>query len=559
MTIRMKLLGGGVVVSLLLGLVLALTIFSFERLSGGFTEVVERSSTGVDNSTASAGYAARSDESLAKVSAGMLELADDISKTNMHVKVLQRKIGQISGNLKDLLEEMGEVSAELPEGWYARERLEELTDEVGDAEEIMRREALISLKSTVVSMGEFSKRLDDQVKDIGALTGELHEVKSLSADVVTANQEIQALSLDFGGQIGVSRNLIGAVLVTLIVLCMIGVFLLTRAITAPLNRVIDAMEDIAAGEGDLTQRLEYKGGGEMSRLATAFNSFVEKVHQLVAEVATSMGHFSTVVESTTEIADQTSQGVVQQQTETDQVATAVNELSFSAQEMSDNSVNAAESAQHAEDEANSGKQVVARSVAAVESLSQNVIASVGMVQKIAVDSEDVGKVIAVIQEIAEQTNLLALNAAIEAARAGEQGRGFAVVADEVRTLANRTQRSTEEIRGIIERLQSGTREAEQAMQAGQQQAEENLELAAQAGQALENIAGVVTSIKRQIQQIATATQQQTSVTEEINRSVDNINEVGKRTAQGARKAADSSEELAGYSREVQGVLSRFKI
>jgi methyl-accepting chemotaxis protein len=397
------------------------------------------------------------------------------------------------------------------------------------------------------------------VKDIGALTGELHEVKSLSADVVTANQEIQALSLDFGGQIGVSRNLIGAVLVTLIVLCMIGVFLLTRAITAPLNRVIDAMEDIAAGEGDLTQRLEYKGGGEMSRLATAFNSFVEKVHQLVAEVATSMGHFSTVVESTTEIADQTSQGVVQQQTETDQVATAVNELSFSAQEMSDNSVNAAESAQHAEDEANSGKQVVARSVAAVESLSQNVIASVGMVQKIAVDSEDVGKVIAVIQEIAEQTNLLALNAAIEAARAGEQGRGFAVVADEVRTLANRTQRSTEEIRGIIERLQSGTREAEQAMQAGQQQAEENLELAAQAGQALENIAGVVTSIKRQIQQIATATQQQTSVTEEINRSVDNINEVGKRTAQGARKAADSSEELAGYSREVQGVLSRFKI
>jgi methyl-accepting chemotaxis protein len=559
MTIRMKLLGGGVVVSLLLGLVLALTIFSFERLSGGFTEVVERSSTGVDNSTASAGYAARSDESLAKVSAGMLELADDISKTNMHVKVLQRKIGQISGNLKDLLEEMGEVSAELPEGWYARERLEELTDEVGDAEEIMRREALISLKSTVVSMGEFSKRLDDQVKDIGELTGELHEVKSLSADVVTANQEIQALSLDFGGQIGVSRNLIGAVLVTLIVLCMIGVFLLTRAITAPLNRVIDAMEDIAAGEGDLTQRLEYKGGGEMSRLATAFNSFVEKVHQLVAEVATSMGHFSTVVESTTEIADQTSQGVVQQQTETDQVATAVNELSFSAQEMSDNSVNAAESAQHAEDEANSGKQVVARSVAAVESLSQNVIASVGMVQKIAVDSEDVGKVIAVIQEIAEQTNLLALNAAIEAARAGEQGRGFAVVADEVRTLANRTQRSTEEIRGIIERLQSGTREAEQAMQAGQQQAEENLELAAQAGQALENIAGVVTSIKRQIQQIATATQQQTSVTEEINRSVDNINEVGKRTAQGARKAADSSEELAGYSREVQGVLSRFKI
>ena len=559
MTIRTKLLGGGVLVSLLLGLVLALTIFSFDGLSGGFIEVVEHASTGVDNSTASARNIAKSDESLAEVSTGMLELADDISRTNMHVKVLQRKIGQISGNLKDLLEEMGEVTAELPEGWYARERLEELTDEVGDAEEIMRREALISLKGTVVKMGDFSQRLDDQVKDISALTGELHEVKSLSDDVVTANREIQTLSLDFGSQIDLSRNLIGAVVITVIVLSLIGVVLLTRAITAPLSCVIEAMENIAAGEGDLTQRLACAGDGEMSRLAVAFNSFVEKVHRLVTEVAESMGHFSNVVERSTEIADQTSQGVVQQQTETDQVATAVNELSFSAQEMSDNSANAAESAQNAEDEANSGKQVVERSVAAVESLSQNVIASVGMVQKIAVDSENVGKVIAVIQEIAEQTNLLALNAAIEAARAGEQGRGFAVVADEVRTLANRTQRSTEEIRGIIERLQSGTREAERAMQAGQQQAEQNLELAAQAGQALENIAGVVTSIKRQIQQIAAATQQQTSVTEEINRSVDNINEVGKRTAQGARKAAASSEELAGYSREVQGVLNRFKI
>ena len=559
MTIRMKLLGGGATISLLLGSVLAMAVYSFGNLAGGFSAVVQKSTTGVDNSLSTATNISAADERLSNVSSGMLILVDDINQTNMHVKVLQRKIQQVSAALQELLEGAGEMAADLPEGWHVRDSLEELTGEMGNIEEIMRREALVSLKSTVGKMSQFAQRIDGQVQDINQLSGELNKVKELSTDVVSANREIQALAEDFSGQIYLSRNAIGAVLVGAVIICLVGVILLTRAITRPLNCAIEALENIAAGEGDLTKRLDCQGTGEMTSLAIAFNSFVGKIHRIVSEIADTMGHFSSVVSHTAEIADETNQGVVQQQTETDQVATAVNQLSCSAQEVAASGAKAAESAQQAEQEATNGRTVVAGSVAAVESLSRNVIESVGLIQKLSADSEDVGKVIAVIREIAEQTNLLALNAAIEAARAGEQGRGFAVVADEVRTLANRTQSSTEEIRGIIERLQAGTKAAERAMQAGREQVGLTVEQAAMAGKALDTISQVVTSIKHQNLQIASATRQQTAVTEEINRSVVNINDVSKRTAGGAQKAARSSEELAGFAMQIQGLLAQFKI
>ncbi len=332
-----------------------------------------------------------------------------------------------------------------------------------------------------------------------------------------------------------------------------------RTITRPLKRIIEALEGIAADEGDLTQRLEGNGAAEVALLAHGFNQFVEKVRRLVVQVAASMDQFSAAMHNTTAIAEQTSRDNLQQQTETDQVATAVNEISVAIQDVAKNAAYAAETANQADTEARSSKTVVEQSLAAVEALAAKVNSAVGTVHELSVDSEDVGKVLEVIQSIAEQTNLLALNAAIEAARAGEQGRGFAVVADEVRTLASRTQASTGEIRDIIERLQSGARNAATAMQEGKEAADRNVEQAIVAETALDNIAEAVARIKDLSIQIATATEEQTAVTEEINRSVVNINELGKQTAAGAQDTAASSEELTQIADRIQQLLGNFKV
>ncbi len=355
-------------------------------------------------------------------------------------------------------------------------------------------------------------------------------------------------------------TLTNIVVFTVSLLVAAGVLLLlVRGITGPLHEVIAAMEDIAQGEGDLTRRLEGKGSREIVLLACAFNKFVDKVHGLVGDIAGVMDQFSTAVGRTAEIAERTKSGSQQQQTETDQVATAVNELTIAVQEVARNGAQAAEAATNAETDALNGKQVVAQSLDSSEELAQQVNVSVAHLQKLATDSENVGQVLGVIQSIAEQTNLLALNAAIEAARAGEQGRGFAVVADEVRTLANRTQASTEEIRGIIESLQTGTKEAKHAMLEGRDQANNNIEQAAVVGKTLDTIAEAITCIKDLNIQIASATEEQTAVTEEINRSIVNINDVGRETAEGAQGAAASSEELAQTARRIQGLVGQFKI
>jgi len=558
MSIKLKLLGGGIIISVLLAIVFVLAIYSFGNLSAGFAEVVDKSATGVNNSQSTQTNLAAADQSLSQVSESMLGVVDDINKTNMNVKILERKIKQISTDLDELLVDVADVVEDLPDG-TARDTLEDVTDTVGDIEESMRREALISLTSTVGKMKEFTENINSQVQSLDQVSSELSNVKGLSSEVVSANQDIKTLAEAFSSDISISRDVIAFVLIFAVLVSVVGALLLIRSIIKPLDNVILAMEDIAAGEGDLTKRLDNKGDLEMSLLADAFNRFAEKVQLMVTEITDTMNQFNQVVERTANIAETTSLSIIEQHRETDQVATAVYQLSNAAQEIASNGVNAADAAEKAEVEATSGKQVVAESKQSIESLAKQVNDSVSVIHKLAVDSENVGQVLGVIQGIAEQTNLLALNAAIEAARAGEQGRGFAVVADEVRTLATKTQDSTEEIRTIIEGLQIGTKNAEKTMLAGKKQAEKNIEQATLAEAALDNITQVVSTIKQQNFQIASATQQQTAVTNEVNKNIVNIKDAGERTEVGAKEAATSSEELEKYSQQIQILLSHFKV
>jgi len=248
-----------------------------------------------------------------------------------------------------------------------------------------------------------------------------------------------------------------------------------------------------------------------------------------------------------------------QRRETEQVATAMNEMAATVQEVARNASEAAGAASHADNEAGAGRAVVRETTASIENLAHEVESAAQVVQQLANDSESIGAVLDVIKGIAEQTNLLALNAAIEAARAGEQGRGFAVVADEVRTLASRTQDSTKEIEGMIEQLQNGARNAVEVMENGREKARTGVDQTKQAVQALDAITKAVATINQMNTQIASAAEQQRATTEEMNRNIININQIAEQTATSAIQTTTASDELARLSAQLQSLVNQFKL
>ena len=333
---------------------------------------------------------------------------------------------------------------------------------------------------------------------------------------------------------------------------------IARAIVKPIRRIVEAMRDIAEGDGDLTRRLQSEGRNEISDLANAFNHFAEKVRALVVDVASSTMQLSTAAEEMSHITEESNRNIATQRSEIDQVATAMNEMTATVQEVARSAADAANSARQADDEANKGQMVVNDSIEAINALAGEVERAAEVINGVEADSESIGTVLDVIRGIAEQTNLLALNAAIEAARAGEQGRGFAVVADEVRTLASRTQQSTQEIQEMIERLQVGSRNAVSVMEEGRNRASESVEQAQRAGHSLAEITSAVTRINDMNTQIASAAEEQSSVAEEINRNVVNINDVAEKVTTSARQTANSGAELAELSLRLSSLVGRFK-
>lgn len=356
-----------------------------------------------------------------------------------------------------------------------------------------------------------------------------------------------------------ARNTAIAVGIVSLLLGLLIATLTSRMIARSLCQAVDAMNEIAEGGGDLTARLDDSGSNEISHLAHAFNSFAEKVRQLVGQVYGSASQLASAAEEMSAITEETTRGTQQQQTETNMVVTAMNQMTATVQEVAHHATLAAEAANAADHASVEGKQVVIDTMNAIESLSKEVHAASGVISQLEKDSENIGSVLDVIKGVAEQTNLLALNAAIEAARAGEQGRGFAVVADEVRTLASRTRESTQEIQQIIEMLQERAQSAVEVMNESRSKAESSVNLAARAGSSLEVITRSVSQIKDMNTQIATAAEEQSAVAEEINRNVVNINDIVNRTAEGAGQTSLASVELARLASDLQQLLNQFKV
>ena len=359
----------------------------------------------------------------------------------------------------------------------------------------------------------------------------------------------------------VSTILTSILVIAVIMLVVFGILGLTlsNAFLRPLQLIKANLDDIAAGEGDLTRRLPVTSQDELGELAGSFNRFVEKIHGLVRQIAEMTTQLTGLVGEVAAQAQRSEQAMERQRHETDQVATAINEMSAAAHEVARSAQGAAEAAQQTDNEGQAAKKVVDGSIDRIHALVEDIRESGVSLDNLQQDVQSIVSVLDVIRSIAEQTNLLALNAAIEAARAGEAGRGFAVVADEVRALASRTQQSTQEIQGMIDRLQGGTRDAVTAMRRSSDAGEITSEQANQAGASLDAIAQLIGTINAMNAQIASAAEEQTAVAEEINRSVHQIAVAVESVADETRHGAETSRSLAGLGERLGALVRQFRI
>ncbi|RMQ96272.1 Histidine kinase, HAMP region: chemotaxis sensory transducer [Pseudomonas savastanoi pv. glycinea] len=377
-------------------------------------------------------------------------------------------------------------------------------------------------------------------------------------EIVNLGEELSKIQLSLAAQDTTkarSMQIGGAVLALLL-----GIFaaiIITRQITRPLQQTLEVVNRIASG--DLTHTITITRRDELGVLQQGIQRMGVTLRDLISGIRDGVTQIASAAEELSAVTEQTSAGVNNQKIETDQVATAMQEMSATVHEVARNAEQASVAAANADTQARDGDKVVGEAITQIEKLASEVLRSSDAMTLLEQESDKIGKVMDVIKAVAEQTNLLALNAAIEAARAGEAGRGFAVVADEVRGLAQRTQQSTEEIESLIAGLQNGTRQVSQIMLGSRALTDNSVALTRKAGTSLESITQTVSSIQAMNQQIAAAAEQQSSVADEISRSIVSVRDVCEQTAEASEETAASSVELARLGGQLQMMVGHFKV
>ena len=477
---------------------------------------------------------------------------DSITQFNSVVdlsKLIQQARFQVRGYTYS-----GKVEAEQPALDAIDNALKKITELQGQLPapyQANLQEAGVSLQAYRAAVSQYR---DSQVASAAAL-----KIMSAQGDILLGHSEKLTTSQTAvrDHDVAQAKYLLLLATVLAMVFGLFAAWAITRQIVIPLNQTLKVAERVASG--DLSHNLDSGRQDELGQLQRAMQSMTVGLRALIGGISDGVTQIASAAEQLSAVTEQTSAGVNSQKVETDQVATAMNEMAATVQEVARNAEQASEAALAADQQAREGDRVVGEAIAQIERLASEVNNSSEAMNQLKGESDKIGSVLDVIKAVAQQTNLLALNAAIEAARAGEAGRGFAVVADEVRSLAQRTQQSTEEIEALIASLQSGTQRVASVMDASRDLTESSVELTRRAGGSLETITRTVSSIQAMNQQIATAAEQQSAVAEEINRSVMNVRDISDQTSAASEETASSSVELARLGTHLQGLVGRFRL
>ena len=415
-----------------------------------------------------------------------------------------------------------------------------------------------SLGSLETALGAYRSALQNYKAANANIVVARAEMTTQGTDIVSISDKLYDLQLqrrDAESAQARSLQLISTLLALLVGI--VAAVVITRQITRPLRETLAVVERIASG--DLSHNIQVTRRDELGVLQQGIQRMGTTLRELISGIRDGVTQIASAAEELSAVTEQTSAGVNSQKIETDQVATAMHEMTATVQEVARNAEQASQAASAADGEARAGDKVVAEAIAQIERLAAEVARSTDAMTHLQQESNKIGSVMDVIKAVAEQTNLLALNAAIEAARAGEAGRGFAVVADEVRGLAQRTQKSTEEIEGLVAGLQNGTQQVAAVMNNSRSLTDSSVELTRKAGVSLENITRTVSNIQSMNQQIAAAAEQQSAVAEEISRSIVNVRDVSEQTAAASDETAKSSVELARLGGQLQQMVSHFRV
>ncbi|MCG8296073.1 methyl-accepting chemotaxis protein [Pseudomonas entomophila] len=499
--------------------------------------------------------AGRANEAIEAISAAVLSNAEsDASRLAQYLLISKAKQQLVQVRL-DVRSYIADLTTETEQA--AVRQLESALAEIDSLKRQLPGEAsrIQQFESAVLAYRDAVRQFRDATAAIGVARAEM---TVQGADIVKRSDELYKIQIERRDDESVqARSLQTTATLLALLVGILAAFIITRQITRPLRETMDVVNKIASG--DLTQNLRVTRRDELGALQEGIARMGTTLRDLITGIRDGVTQIASAAEELSAVTEQTSAGANSQKVETDQVATAMHEMAATVQEVARNAEQASHAATNADDEARTGDKVVSEAISQIERLAHEVHRSTEAMTLLQQESQKIGSVMDVIKSVAEQTNLLALNAAIEAARAGEAGRGFAVVADEVRGLAQRTQQSTEEIEGLIASLQNGTQQVAEVMNGSRSLTDSSVELARKAGGSLESITRTVSNIQSMNQQIAAAAEQQSAVAEEISRSILNVRDVSEQTAAASDETAASSVELARLGGHLQTLVSQFRV